>query len=342
MDDFLPKISIIFAMLNGEKFLNRCLNSIRELSNVNEIEILIINNNSTDNSLDIIHTYEKKLNIKLINLGKNVGYAKASNLGVQNSKGEFIFITNVDVIYPTPDFFQKLLKIYKDYKQNQEIIISPAIVFEGDGIHYFGAKNHILGFSYTTDVHKILPNNKIIRMTQRASGGSLFMKKGPFIELGGYDNLFFIYYDDTDFSLRWLRNGNIIYTTNDPFIIHQQHKMTFSDFKYYLLERNRFLLFFKNIEGFKKLIPFFLILEMIISFHSILIKKFRFRIRVYYELISHRKDIKKLRKKSRKEINLLNFNQLSRKLDPILIGDLKNQKLYYNLLKIFNYFLKWV
>lgn len=342
MDDFLPKISIIFAMLNGERFLNRCLDSIRNLSNLNEIEIVIINNNSTDNSLEIIRTYENELNINIINLEKNVGYAKASNLGVQNSKGEFIFITNVDVIYPTPDFFQKLLKIYNKYRQNKEIIISPAIVFEGDGIHYFGAKNHILGFSYTRDVHKKLPKTKIIRMTQRASGGSLFMKKSPFIELGGYDNLFFIYYDDTDLSLRWLRNGNVIYTTNDPFIIHQQHKMAFSDFKYYLLERNRFFLFFKNIDGFKKLIPFFLILEMIITFHSILIKKFRFRIRVYYELLSHRKYIKELRKKSRKKGRLLTFNQLSRKLDPILIGDLKNEKLYYKLLKMFNILLKWI
>lgn len=342
MHDFLPNISIIFAMLNGEKFLNRCLDSIKNLSNCNEIEIMIINNNSTDNSLEIIHTYENDLHIKVINLQKNVGYAKASNIGVKNSRGEFIFITNVDVIYPIPDFFLKLLEIYRDNKQDKDLIISPAMVFEGDGIHYFGAKNHILGFSYTKDVHKKLPKKKIIKKTQRASGGSLFMERTHFMELGGYYNDFFIYYDDTDFSLRWLRNGNLIYTTNDPFIIHQQHKMILSDFKYYLLERNRFLLFFKNIDGFKKLIPLFLISEMILLFHSILIKKFKFRIRIYYELLSHRKYIKSLREKSRKKGRLLNYNQLSRKLDPVVIGDIKNEKLYISLLKLFNIILKWI
>ncbi|MFX1277503.1 MAG: glycosyltransferase family 2 protein [Promethearchaeota archaeon] len=335
-----PKISIIFAMLNGGKFLKRMFDSIKNLSNLKDIEVLVINNNSTDNSLQIIETYENDINIRLFNQQKGLGYAKASNIGVSNAKGEFVFITMVDVIYPVPDFFLKLLHIYNDYKKEKELIISPAIVFENKGIHYFGAKNHILGFSYTKEIKKKIPDKKIIKMTQRASGGTLFIKKNIFLDMGGFDDIFFTYYEDTDFSMRWLRKGLNIYTTNDPYLIHQHHKMRLSNEKYYFLERNRFLTFIRNIDGFKKLIPYFVICEIILIFQSFLLKKFHLRVRIYFELIKYRKSLLLMRKLARKKNKLLGYDKLSKTLDPILFGEIKFRNIYQKFLRLFNFFLK--
>ena len=336
-----PKISIIFPTYNGEKYLKRTLDSIKNLNGLDKIELIIIDNNSVDSSLDVIDSYKDYINIKLIKQYKNQGFAKACNIGVKKAKSEFIFITNQDVIFPR-FFFQKLMKLYIDYKKSYEIIVSTAIIFEEDGIHYFGAKNHFLGFTYTKDMYQKLPKKKIIKNTQRFSGGSLFIKKFFFLELGGFDNIFFMYNEDTDLSLKCLRKGIKIYTTNDPFLIHQKHTMEFSDFKYYLYERNRYLTFFKNIDNFKKLVPYFILTEIILLFHSVLIKKFKYRIRIYYELLTKIKKIKQMRLNSKQEAPLFPYQQLSKSLDEILIVDLKHSKIFEKFLKIFNYLLKMI
>jgi len=336
-----PKISIIFPLFNGEKFLKRNLDSIRNLPNLENLELVIIDNNSNDSGIKVIESYNKYLNIKLIKNNKNMGFAKACNLGASMANGLFIFITNQDVIFPK-DFFQELMNIYKEYKKSKEIIISPAVIFEGDGIHYFGAKIHFLGFSYTPDVLQKLPKNKIVKTTQRITGCTLFMKKKLFLDIGGFDSTFFMYCEDTDISLRLIRQGFRIYTSSNPYLIHQKHKWTFSDFQYYLLERNRFIAFAKNINNFKKLIPYFILSEVILLFHSIIIKKFALRIRIYYELLSKFKLLKILRRRSKKEFVLIPYQKLSKTLDPNLLGDLKEIKALKIILKFFNYLLKTV
>jgi len=339
MHDFLPKISIIFPSYNGEKFLCRNLDSIKQLSNLNEIELIIVDNNSKDSSKEIIKSYSKTLHIKLVELNNNVGFGKACNLGATYAKGEFLFITNQDTLF-LKNFFQELLNIYKDYKKNQEIIISPAIVFEGNGIHYFGAKIHILGFSYTPNLGQKLPHKQIVLKTQRISGGSLFIKNELFLKLGGFDNIYFMYYEDTDLSLRILREGIKMYTTSVPYLIHQKHEWNFNDFRYYLLERNRFILIFKNFNHIKKIIPLFLLTEPLLLFQSIIIKKFRLRIRIYYELLSNLKKIKNLRIKSKQKMLLFPYQRLDKTLDKIFMGEMKNFKVFIRFLDFINYLLK--
>ena len=236
------------------------------MNNIDEIELVIVDNNSTDSTLNTVKSYEKDINIQLIENPINEGFTGACNSGALNSKGNFLFITNQDVLFP-PDFFEKLSRIYNDFSKNHEIVISPALVFETGRIHYFGAKNHFLGFSYTPEVGEELPKNKIIKKTQRFSGGTLFIKKDLFLKMGGFYKKFFMYYEDTDLSLKLLRNGYKIYTTNEPYLIHQKKYQTLNDFQYYFLERNRFILIIRNVSGIRKLLPIIIVVELILIFH---------------------------------------------------------------------------
>jgi len=341
MENYNPKFSIIFPSYNGEVFLIQLLDSIKRLSNLNEVELIIIDNNSSDSSIGVIESCKKEINIKLIKKSKNLGFAKACNLGALVAKGEFIFITNQDMLIPS-DFFVKVIDIYHRYKKDSEIGISPAIVFKNKKIHYFGAKNHFLGFSYTSNMGETLPKEKIIKTTNRLSGGALFIKKSVFLDNHGFDNNFFMYYEDTDFSLRALRKGIVLYTTNDPYLIHLKEDWFLNNFQYYLLERNRFITFIKNINGFKKILPLILINEVILLFHSIISKRFKLRIRIYVELMTKIKTLRRLRDISKKQADLLPYHKLSRKLDPILLGNLKRVKILRILLNIFNLLLKLV
>ena len=114
-----PKISIIFPTYNGANYLSKTLESIKKLKNIEEIELVIIDNNSNDETLNIINSYFSTLNINLIKQKQNLGFAKACNIGAQLAKGRFLFITNQDIIF-FDDFFQKLISIYNEYSQNDE------------------------------------------------------------------------------------------------------------------------------------------------------------------------------------------------------------------------------
>jgi len=336
-----PKVSIIFPSYNGDEFLKKNLDSIKNLKNSENIELIVIDNNSNDSSVEIIESYRDALDINLIEEESNLGYAKACNIGVENAKNDFVFITNQDVIFP-PDFFQKLIPIYYNYNHKQEIVLSPALILNNSGkeIDYFGAKNHVLGFSYTPEVGEQLPDHKIVKPTQRCSGGTLFLKKQLFLELGGFDSSLFMYYEDTDFSMRLLRNNIKLFTTNEPYLIHQKEEKTICDLQYYLLERNRYITVAKNIDSLKKLLPFFILSETILIFQSIITKKFRLRVRIYYELLCRLKTLKIIREKSKKEAKLIPIDKLSHVLDSALMGKSKNNKLFKNCLNLFNFVLK--
>ncbi|MFW9880686.1 MAG: glycosyltransferase family 2 protein [Candidatus Thorarchaeota archaeon] len=332
-------ISIVIPSYNGAACLKKNLESIRSLNNLNDVELVIVDNLSTDSTLNVIKSYEKDIKIKLIENTSNEGFAAACNFGVFHSEGEFVFITNQDVLFPS-DFFTKLIKIYNTLKKSSEIVISPALIFETGRIHYFGAKNHFLGFSYTPEVGEPLPKNVIIKRTQRFSGGTLFIKKEFFLKMGGFYKQFFMYYEDTDLSLKMIRNGIKIYTTNDPFLIHQKKFQTLNDLQYHFLERNRFIVVIRNIDNIHKILPFMLIVEIILLFHAFLIRKLKLRLKMYQEIIFNLKKLKSLRKKSKKEGGLLPYQHLSKTLDPILLGTMKRFNVFKIMLNLLNKVLR--
>ena len=105
------KVSVIVPVHNSRRYLKECLDSIINQTYKN-IEIIIINDNSTDDSLKIIKTYNDK-RIKLINLDKNSGVALARNKGIEVSTGAYIcFIDSDDYWYK--DKIEKQVKFIKD------------------------------------------------------------------------------------------------------------------------------------------------------------------------------------------------------------------------------------
>lgn len=106
------KLSIIIPIFNVEHYLNECLNSVCAQT-LENIEIICIDDGSTDNSLNIVKEYSKKDDrIKLITQ-KNSGQATARNKGIKEAKGEYIaFVDSDDFIEPT--MFEKLYTKSKD------------------------------------------------------------------------------------------------------------------------------------------------------------------------------------------------------------------------------------
>ena len=91
----MKKVSIIVPVYNGQDFINRCLNSLINQTYSN-VEIIVINDGSTDNSLDLL----KKYNDKIILINKeNSSVSDSRNLGLEKASGDYIMFCDIDDWY---------------------------------------------------------------------------------------------------------------------------------------------------------------------------------------------------------------------------------------------------
>ena len=88
MTNTQPKISVLMPVYNCEKFLKKAIDSILNQT-FDNFEYIIINDGSTDNTLNIIKSYKDK-RIKIINNSKNLGISRSLNKGIRQAKGEYI------------------------------------------------------------------------------------------------------------------------------------------------------------------------------------------------------------------------------------------------------------
>ena len=109
-----PKISVIIPVYNVEKYLGECLDSIVNQT-LKDIEIICVNDGSTDNSLQILKEYASKdIRIKIIDK-KNEGQGYARKCGLDVATGEYILFCDSDDYYVSNDVFEKL---YDEIKKN--------------------------------------------------------------------------------------------------------------------------------------------------------------------------------------------------------------------------------
>ena len=119
----MPKISIIVPVCNVEKYLSKCLDSIVNQT-LKEIEIICIDDGSTDDSGAILDSYSQKdSRIKVIHK-KNSGYGNSMNVGMDCAEGEYIGIVESDDCI-LPEMFEEL------YRAGKESNLSSQMQFSG-------------------------------------------------------------------------------------------------------------------------------------------------------------------------------------------------------------------
>ena len=104
-----PKLSVIIAVYNTEKYVEKCLDSLLSQTYSN-IELVVVNDCSTDGSLKILKKYAKKYdNIILIDNKQNKGLSYSRNVGLENASGEYTGYIDSDD-YIDPNYYEKLMK----------------------------------------------------------------------------------------------------------------------------------------------------------------------------------------------------------------------------------------
>ena len=145
------KVSIIIPVHNSSKYILECINSVINQTYKN-LEIILIDDNSTDNSLEIIKSINDK-RIKLIELSTNCGAAVARNKGIEIASGDYICFLDSDD-YWKPRKIEKQLKFIK----NKAFIYSEYLYLRGN-------KTHVAKVPKLLTYDKLLKNSAIFTST---------------------------------------------------------------------------------------------------------------------------------------------------------------------------------
>ena len=169
-----PKVSVIIPVYNVEDYLRECLDSVINQT-LKDLEIICINDGSTDNSLEILKEYTlKDSRIKIIDK-KNEGVAQTRNRGIKIAKGDFVCFIDPDDIYPANDILGSLYTRaiehnvnicggeFADYNTNTKEITQDFPLDEYDG--YLFDKDGIIeykDYQFDYGYHRFIYNRRFL------------------------------------------------------------------------------------------------------------------------------------------------------------------------------------
>jgi glycosyltransferase involved in cell wall biosynthesis len=190
-------LSIIIANYNSENYIRDCLDSILNQT-YKDIEIIIVDDCSTDNSQDVIKEYEKKYPDMISRFSNpvNRGVASTRNEAVFQSRGEYITTVDSDDYYYNPEKLEKEMALVLSFKEkkNRDIIAFSDIVQVKED------KKIMCKQSDAESIKEGLILNDIITRACMIPR-DFVMKKSAYIEIGGYDETIPIY-EDWDLKIR--------------------------------------------------------------------------------------------------------------------------------------------
>ncbi len=301
-------VSIITVTYNTKDFLKEYVESIFAGTIVPD-EVLIYDGGSSDGTVEMARNYQQKHpEIKIVE-GENVGFAAGNNIIAEQAKSKFLFFLNPDTKIDK-NCLQELL----NHPERERALLMPKrYLFDGTFLH------HGMGL----DVFGYPADGKIFF----ADGAAIFMRKELFIDLGMFDQDYFMYQEDIDLSWRARLLGIDLVTVPKSYLYHysggatqsggikkEVSKYTTNTFKRYLGERNVLQNLIKNYSFLMLalILPLVIVSNLLEILLFVLTFNFKFVSsypKAYYWIITHlptilqkRKAIQSKRKVSDRDI----------------------------------------
>ena len=194
------KATVVIPNLNGAGWLRDSIESVWAQT-MQDFELIVIDNASTDESLEIARSYVGRENYTLIENDHNTGFSYAVNQGIRAAKGEFVALFNNDA-FAEPDWLENLIRAAE--ADERIFAVSSLMIrhFERELADDAGDYVTILGFACKRgDGMKASRYTKPCRVFSACGGAALYRKR-ILDEIGLFDENFFAYYEDVDISWR--------------------------------------------------------------------------------------------------------------------------------------------
>ncbi len=238
--------SVVIPNYNGIRYLKNCLLSLQKCEG-EDFEVIVVDNGSTDGS-DLLPD-SLKLNVRLIKLNENTGFAHAVNVGIMEAKGEYVILLNNDTEVES-GFVRKLTEALK---KNRKAFSASAMmvdmnnreVLDGAGDYYCA-----LGWAFAYGKGKKTEECDKCRKIFSSCGGACIYDKAKLEITGLFDELHFAYLEDVDLGYRARISGfdniyepaAVVYHAGSGF-----SGSRYNEFKIKLSSRNSVYLILKNM-----------------------------------------------------------------------------------------------
>ncbi|MFO7525405.1 MAG: glycosyltransferase family 2 protein [Ignavibacteriaceae bacterium] len=247
------KLGIVIVTYNSQTDIARLLESLIIQNNEN-LAIYIVDNNSTDQTLEIVQTYQTALSICIISCKTNNGFAKGNNIGIQKAMDdgcELLFILNPDI-----QLEQKCIEILTErIKTDEKIgVIGPVVLYgnkPGNIIQGYGVKANFR----TQKKYDPLGNEKLLNEIPAENyvdfvlGGAMMIRSKVLKITGLFEEDYFMYNDELDIAYRINTAGFSTLCMRDAIVRHFHDFSTKNkkgnNLMYYYMMRNKYLYFRK-------------------------------------------------------------------------------------------------
>lgn len=305
----LMRASVIIVAYNSRAYLKACIDSIL-LELGPQDEVILVDNGSSDGSADFVAANYSQ--VRLLR-SENTGYAGGNNRGAALARGDYLVFLNPDtVVYPGV-----LAALLTPVAAPSDIALTTACVVymqRPEVINTCGNTMHYTGLTYCRGAHR--PRSAYTTSTEvdAVSGAACAIRRSVFAELGGFDEQFFMYVEDTDLSWRARLAGHRCYYAADAIVAHD-YQPSYSPRKAFYLDRNRHLMLLKNLDptNYLWMLPGLLLAE-VVTWGFLLLQGPRYwgvKLRVYRQLWRERAYIRTVRRR---------VQALRRRSDRDLVG----------------------
>ena len=211
-------LSIIIVSYNVKSYLRQCLNSILASQGIAELEVIVVDNHSFDDSCTLMKSEFPQM--RLIENKNNIGFSAAVNQGIKSANGEYICFLNPDTLIQEDTFVKLILHL----KENSQVgCIGPKIL-NPDGTLQQSCKRSfpapLVALPKVLGLSKLFPNSKwfgkynltyldenISHQVDAISGSFMLFPKRIIDEVGDLDQRFFMFGEDLDYAYRVQQAG---------------------------------------------------------------------------------------------------------------------------------------
>ena len=234
-------LSIIFVNWNSTGYLRECIASIYEFTHEISFEIIIVDNASTVRDFDLLAEYFPSVTI--VKSLRNLGFARANNLGFRHSSGDCLLFLNPDTKLVAPAINVMLERLQS--LPNAGVVgckhLNPDLSLQTSCIQRFPTiLNQLIDIEYFRlrspnsrlwGIGPLFSNNPLPTQVEAISGACMMLKRGVFEKAGMFSEDYFMYAEDLDLCYKVVRSGFGNYYVGETSLIHYggvssgQHKV---------------------------------------------------------------------------------------------------------------------
>jgi GT2 family glycosyltransferase len=240
-----------------------------------EFEVIIVNNSPEE---DLSFLSGKYNSLKIYN-NSNLGFSQANNFGADKSSGEYLFFLNPDTVVKE-DIFKN---IFNHFGRKKFGAVGFKLYYpDGTFQNSFGLDNNLKNEKINKEcenkfnardldfIKKTEEEYKNIKEVNWVSGAAMMVRKSAYKEIGGFDEKFFLYYEDADLCRRFRESGYPNYFYPFSNIIHYKGENTGDDFigsSYYHSKKSQLLYYKKHNSCFQNIsIRFYLFIKFLFKY----------------------------------------------------------------------------